>query len=245
MKSIKKSLFNFYKAQNGAYNYKHFELNNPGNFKSRNCFYYYKCIFIHIPKTAGKSISQTLFGNFAGGHTQVGGYLNIFGASTFNKYYKFAFVRNPWDRIFSAFNHYVNGASKFPTDNNWEVEYLFYQDHLSHLKSFEEFVMDWLNEERVLNSAIHFIPQHLMITLPENRDNILVDFLGRFENIDEDYKKICNKLNIPEKELEHINISNTNNQPFFQMYTKEMIDKIAVLYAKDIELFQYSFPAII
>lgn len=242
MERIKKTLSHFFKASIAANNYKRFEMNHPGNYKSRNCFYYYKCIFVHIPKTGGKSISQTLFGNYAGGHTQIGGYLKIFGAATFKKYYKFAFVRNPWGRLYSAYNYYFKGAENYSNDKSWEVEYLYFKEHLSHLKNFEQFVMEWLDEEKILNSNIHFIPQHIMITLPEDRDKIVVDFLGRFENIDEDFKKVCTKLNMPLLELKHINISNTDNIPFTQFYTVEMIKKVAKLYAKDIAMFQYTFP---
>lgn len=69
-----------------------------------------KCIFVHIPKTAGISISRSIFGNLGGGHTKIRDYELIFSAKDFNNYFKFTFVRNPWDRIFSAYRFLKNGG---------------------------------------------------------------------------------------------------------------------------------------
>lgn len=240
--SLKKNLGHFYKSRIAAYEYAQHEINHPGDYESRNCFDYYKCIFVHIPKTGGKSISKTLFGNFGGGHVKVGAYIKIFGERTFNRYYKFTFVRNPWDRLYSAYNYYIKGTNEYAKDERWRVEYLFYKEHLSHLRSFEQFVMEWLDEEKTSGLCIHFIPQHHMVTTLENRDQIRVDFIGRFENIEEDFRSLCMKLKRPTLQLQRINITNLAKDAFNTVYTKEMIDKVARVYAKDIELFNYSFP---
>ena len=78
----------------------------------------YRCIFVHIPKAAGMSICRSLFGNLAGGHATLSDYQIIFPRLEFESYFKFTFVRNPWDRVFSAYNFLKKGgATEF--DRQW------------------------------------------------------------------------------------------------------------------------------
>lgn len=72
----------------------------------------YRCIFVHIPKAAGISMSRALFGNFAGNHKSVETYQRIFSKKEFNSYFKFTFVRNPWDRLFSAYIYLKRGGDE-------------------------------------------------------------------------------------------------------------------------------------
>lgn len=214
--------------------YKKHELNNPGDYSSTNCFDYYKCIFIHIPKTAGLSMSKTLFGNYAGTHHEITYYLNKFGRKTVNNYFKFTFVRNPWDRLFSAFNYLKNGGIN-------EIDAKFSSDHLSSISNFEEFVLNWLNEDTIL-IYWHFIPQYRFITTAKNRDLIMVDFVGRFENLNEDFNSVCKILNFQNARLLKLNESERNSDKSYkEFYTKEMIDKVSELYKLDIALFNYTF----
>ena len=62
----------------------------------------YRCIFVHIPKAAGMSVCRSLFGNLAGGHATLADYQIIFARAEFERYFKFTFVRNPWDRFVSG-----------------------------------------------------------------------------------------------------------------------------------------------
>ena len=55
-----------------------------------------KCVFFHIPKTAGISISNALFGDVKWGHRSVNFYKSYYGEKVFNSLYKFCFVRNPY-----------------------------------------------------------------------------------------------------------------------------------------------------
>ena len=54
-----------------------------------------QCIFVHIPKCAGVSIASSLFGNLGGGHATLSEYRLVFDCREFNRYFKFAVVRNP------------------------------------------------------------------------------------------------------------------------------------------------------
>jgi hypothetical protein len=231
--TLKSEYFEHKRRSDSARHYKNFEMNNPGDYVSTHCFDYYKCIFIHIPKTAGISISKTLFGNLSGSHWGITHYTGVFGKRTIDEYFKFAFVRNPWDRLYSAYNFLKNGGI---TENDTR----FTKENLSGVNSFEEFILEWLNEGSLI-VYWHFVPQHYFITSKKNRDKILVDFVGKFENIEEDFQKVCRQLKLQNKHLLHINDNGRPGGSYRNAYTQKMIDKVADLYKKDIDLFNYSF----
>src|SRR5690606_6994134 len=94
-----------------------------------------RCIFIHIPKTGGVSVSKALFGNLGGGHNTVRDYKVIFGPLTFARYFSFTFVRNPFSRLYSAFSFLKKGGF-----NNRDLEWS--QDNIGNVNTFEQFVME-------------------------------------------------------------------------------------------------------
>src|SRR5215472_5491948 len=71
----------------------------------------YRCIFIHIPKTGGKSI-QGFFGVAWQNHKDLARYAQELEPDIFEGYYKFAVVRNPWDRIVSDYNYQKKKSSQ-------------------------------------------------------------------------------------------------------------------------------------
>jgi hypothetical protein len=220
------------RKKKSAFIFKKRELNNPGNYYSKHCFDFYKCIFIHIPKTAGVSISKSLFGNYTD-HANIDWYLENYHRNTVKNYFKFAFVRNPWDRLYSAYSFLKRGGM-YPVDAN------FYEKNLSHLSSFEEFIMDWL-DDRTMESFPHFIPQYKFLTSKSDQNLLLMNFIGRFENIEKDFQYVCRILHFKKKELLKENITDGISEKYFEMYSNEMKRKVQELYEKDIEFFKYSF----
>lgn len=220
------------KKQSADY-YKKNEINNPGDYFSKNCFDYYKCIFIHIPKSAGISINKSLFGNLGGGHASIDWYIRKYGASTVKQYFKFTFVRNPWDRLYSAFYFLQQGGIN-------EEDKAFYNNHLKHISTFELFVMEWLTPEK-LQAYWHFMPQYQFITAKQNREKILVDFVGRYERLEDDFAYLAKKLNLQNKNLLKVNSSQGKKNNYREAYTNEMVEKVSILYAEDIKFFNYHF----
>ncbi|HTL74630.1 MAG TPA: sulfotransferase family 2 domain-containing protein, partial [bacterium] len=86
------------------FNFQHFR---PAKFaalqKKRWAFDQHRCIFVHVPKCAGISLVKSLFGDFDCGHTNLRRYQIMFAPAEFNGYFKFTIVRNPFDRVVSAF----------------------------------------------------------------------------------------------------------------------------------------------
>jgi len=205
------------------------EKNNPGSYYSLNAFYHYNCIFVHIPKTGGVSVSKSLFGNLAGGHKKIKDYEKKTGKILVRNFYKFTFVRNPWDRLLSSYTFLKKGG--YGTKDE-----LWFKQNL-HGTTFESFVLNWLNKESMYEK-IHFHPQLSFITNKQNK--IVVDYIARFENIAEEYDFIKDKLGI-EHPLLHLNKTNQKKKNYKDHYTKQMREKVHFLYSDDINSFNYTF----
>lgn len=189
----------------------------------------HKCIFIHITKTAGTSVALGLFG-YLPYHYQAWQYRGFYGRKTYKEYFKFAFVRNPWDRLYSAFC-YLKGGGWNDEDRIWA------ESNLQGIDDFNEFVLGWLNSER-LKAHIHFWPQHEFIC---NRSGEpMIDYLAYFETISDDYQVVSSKISTS-KELVHKNASKRFG--YKDIYIPESIEKVASLYSKDIALFGYEFDS--
>ncbi len=197
------------------------------------CFDATKSIFVHIPKAGGISIIKSLYGDQAGGfgHPTYMRFLKLYGKKRFDAYYKFTFVRNPWDRLYSAYSFLKKGGM-----NHQDQQ--FSEEVMAQVNSFEDFVMQWLTPERV-NSWVHFVPQYTYIT--NEKGDLVVDFVGRFETFEIDFKTIREQIGVKQP-LIHLNKTmNKKALSYKDIYTCEMKAKVETLYKKDIELFNYSY----
>ncbi len=181
-----------------------------------------KCVFFHIPKTAGISISNSLFGDIKWGHRSVNFYKSHYGEKVFNSLYKFCFVRNPYDRLFSAYTFLKEGGV-----NNQDLE--FSNSYLEEFASFDEFVLKGLEKEEIMN-WVHFKPQYTFVC--DENDNIVMDFIGKMENLKADFNTVCKHLNI-ESELQKLNMSSAKKNEF----SEEVKAMIKLKYQKDFNLF--------
>lgn len=189
-----------------------------------------KCIFIHITKTAGTSVAKSLFG-YLPYHYKAIDYRVIYGRKTFEQYFKFAFVRNPWDRLYSAFRYLKTGGWNHE-DKEWSKK------NLSTFDNFTDFVKQWLNKDNI-QQHLHFIPQHQFIC--DGKGNIIIDYLAYFETINDDFHKIAERLNI-NASIGHHNASPPDS--YKEAYTEETRKIVANIYEKDIALFGYKFDGI-
>lgn len=187
-----------------------------------------RAIFVHIPKCAGVSVSRTLFGNLGGGHTTLNQYLNVFEPRRIVEYFKFTFVRNPWDRLVSAYFFLKHGGFG-EKDAQW------FQRELSGFGDFDQFVRQWLNEENIWKWH-HFRPQYHYMR--ESRGKVTLDFVGLFENIDADFEVISQAIGV-DRCLPHANQSAHGS--YMDHYTDETRAIVARVYREDIESLGYSF----
>lgn len=191
----------------------------------------HRCIFVHVPKCAGIAVAQSLFGNHGGHHMGIRQYQLAFTEAEFSNFFKFTFVRNPWDRLYSAYR-YLEAGGRHIIAKEW------FDRELRQFGSFREFVLRWLNEQSV-NSYLHFVPQHRFLVDCRNRQ--CLDFVGRFEHLERDFAHVCRQLGI-ERKLEVRNVTKGSAVPSYRdAYDQESTDIVARIYRRDIELFGYEF----
>lgn len=193
----------------------------------RDYFDEHQCVFVHVPKVAGTSMKNTLFPGGGGpGHKPAMEYF-LDNPDKFQRYFVFAFVRNPYDRLVSAYNYLMQGGKGGEDDRNFRDTYLV------EYKDFTDFVKRGLRKSEII-TYWHLVPQYLYLV---NYDGeVIVDFIGSFENINEDFNKVAKRLNM-DVELPHKNKSVRND---YRSYYTEETQKIAYeVYKRDFELFGY------
>jgi len=136
--------------------------------------------------------------------------------------FKFAFVRNPWDRLVSCW------ADKVVKKN-----YFSLQDNVyGKVIEFEGFV-EYISELNLNTCDIHLRLQSHLIDLNH------LDYLGRFETFSDDFGVVCDHLSIPFEGLVHKNKSDRTKYTDF--YDSRLRSKVEKMYEKDIRMFGYSF----
>ncbi|WP_251978008.1 sulfotransferase family 2 domain-containing protein [Salinicola avicenniae] len=190
-----------------------------------------KVIFVHVPKTAGNSIFQALFGVPAHGHDEAMKYRR-YDAAKFDEYYKFGFVRHPLDRLVSAFVYLQKGGIG-------RYDAAFRDKYLSRVENFEQFLKLMARDKRYRRKVmqwIHFRPQ--VAFLCDAQGQPAVDFVGRYENIEQDYQRIAADLELGEVSPLQV-VNRTERQDFRQYYNDELEAIAGDLYADDLRTFGY------
>jgi chondroitin 4-sulfotransferase 11 len=186
------------------------------------------CIFIHIQKTAGKSIRQALGLKKSAKHKFAQQRRDECSVDEWNNTFKFTFVRNPWDRLISCYMYRTQGGNGTVEDR--ERARLYPDNFTEFCDNIDAFIS--------LPNESMFIPQYRWIS--DEKDNLLVDFVGKVENIEADFQHVCNELGIKRHvKLPHINKSVHGD--YREYYNKNTQLIIAKVYEKDIERFGYTF----
>ena len=134
-----------------------------------------------------------------------------------SKLFKFTIARNPWERMVSSF-HYLQQELR----------------RINKQVKFQEFVKTKFRKKGVSCDS-HFEYQYPKFYFD---GEIFVDFIGRLERIEDDWKYIASKIDC-DPMLPHENKSRHN--PYQEYYDNECIEIIGDIYQKDIELLGYKF----
>ncbi len=202
----------------------------------------HRFIFAAVPKTGTHSVRQALREQLGDGDVeQVGLFVNkrfpwedlaaiqhghlslrqvrpYLGADAFGGYFKFAFVRNPFDRFVSYCAFMLRGGDVFqqrPRD------------------AMRQFLFGAPPEHHVL-----FQPQASLL-MDEDGKTLLADAVGRVEDMQGSYDAICARIGIPSRPLDRVNGSSHGD--YRRYYDQALLDGVAARYAQDLELFGYSF----
>lgn len=196
----------------------------------------YKFIFIHIQKTAGTSITNALYSieeteNLHHSHSM----LNSIDINKFKEYFKFCFVRNPFDRLLSWYNMIL----KKGIHNDWSKYILENSTNFSEFLELTDIIIE--KNPLELQSTVDYpksISFNQLDYITDKLGNIQCDFIGRFENINNDFNILSQMLNI-KLELNHLNKFEHNH--YRNYYNQTDIEKVSKLYQRDIEYFNYTF----
>jgi hypothetical protein len=204
-------------------------------------------VFVWVPKCAGTSLWRTIVGcdrPFFRSPQDVQDLFPQRGTVTFGhqsytqlvdkglvsrdfdqRAFKFAFVRNPFDRTVSLF-HYLKTTR-----------------HLHENTSFRTFC--YLIRDRAFRSVGLF--NHLGLSqcspqsdwLVDSQGKLFVEFIGRFETMQEDYERLMRRLGLPAASLTHLN--KTKRERYIDYYDDECREIVATCYRDDLERFDYQF----
>jgi hypothetical protein len=131
-------------------------------------------------------------------------------------YFTFGFVRNPWSWQVSLYFFMLQN------EDHW------FHDDVKSMDGFEEYIEWRVREGRVLQSSFFY----------DEDGEAIVDYIGRLENIRDDFQQICERVGV-DATLPHKNkSSHADYREYYSDYTRNLI---ADHFAEDIDRFGYSF----
>lgn len=151
------------------------------------------------------------------GHIRWGEIRAAVSPETWAGYFKFAVVRNPWERFVSYCAFMTRETARFAADPRGTMAAVL--DSPEH------------------HQRIIFRPQHEFIC--DGDGQIMVDFVGRHEAMQGSYDTVCARLGLPAATLERVNES--KHGPWRDYYDDALKARVARVYARDIEIFSYAF----
>jgi hypothetical protein len=154
-------------------------------------------VFVHIPRTAGTSV-ETALAPYARGEIDFTAHQNtvldhkhataaelreLVGAATWRRYFTFSIVRDPWARMHSDYYFFRDVAPQLRRGfNPMEL-------HLTDMAAVHTF-----------DGWLHACADQLDISqsnyLTDAHGALLVDHVARFEDITEDFARICQRLGV-------------------------------------------------
>lgn len=150
--------------------------------------------------------------------------LKMYAPKEFDDYFKFCFVRNP----------YSHAVSKY--------KYILSENKKMKIISFYEFLSR-------CNDGMRPDPEKIVPVLTTNwpfytiDDRIVVDYIGRYENLYSDMKNICSYLGVPfyKKNFPWAKKGAYNNSDYRNWYTESEKRLVKSIYNKEIVYFNYDF----
>lgn len=193
-------------------------------------------IFIHIYKCGGMTLRKVLEDKlcaveFQHSHAtaqEIKSYCYATeGRFFWHTAYKFSIVRNPFDWVVSLYEFIRGNSNHVNYDEVKDMDFeQFCQWNVDCVRNKKQ------NPNGTFNTQTEF--------LYDVNGNLLVDFVGRMENYEEDVRVIMNKLNIPEREIPRVNAS--KREPDYRTYYNERSKAIiADGFYHDLVNFNYTF----
>jgi hypothetical protein len=210
----------------------------------------YKFLFVHIAKTGGTSIRTALksyawrdpyripqflcsrvssltrhrLGCKFPRHAKAIAAYEMLPRELFRRLFKFAFVRNPWDLQVSSYHHIKRERPHLLTGIN-------------DYESFLQWKLDPNREyDYIIDTSIELQSDYII----DLDDNIIVDYIGRYERLQNDFYDICKHIGISAPKLPHKRRAK-DRTAYREYYTDNTAQLVAEHFKRDIEIFKYSF----
>lgn len=195
--------------------------------------------------TEEEIVAETSYVNFhkylrrTGVHMLKSSFENRLRKGQYKNYYRFSFVRNPWDRLVSCYESKVIKKRKNPVllllknKTNPFIRGMPFSDFIRMVCAIPD-------EE----SNVHFALQSRILGSSKGSAyEYIVDYIGRYERISEDFESVMSHIapgrNIS---LKHWNISETRGlRDYRKYYDDRLAEIVRVKYSEDITRFGYSF----
>lgn len=206
-----------------------------------------KFIFIHVQKTAGISMEQVLQEKFPGTvawygrHGRVVDGLGDMSPEVWREHFTFAFVRNPWDRMVSWYNMIERAQKKMSfwkrlkkkpfRSDLWNYAIANSTDFESFLENCRATIFDLGCNKNFSFNQVDY--------LADKDGNMMVDFVGRFENLAADTDYVFRMLGLSDTSLPKLN--HNHHAHYSSWYNDKTRQLVAERFARDIALFGYEF----
>lgn len=203
----------------------------------------HRFIFLAVPKTGSQSVRAVLRKHLGAedweqadwrtrkrlpipelaavghGHLSVRDVAGLLDESVWSGYFKFAFVRNPWDRFVSSAYHDYGRGSLFAARPRAVMRLLLQRD--------------------ATMEGLFFRPQSSFLIAAD--EAVAVDFVGRFETLGEDFAEVCRRIGLKASALPRLNPSGHGDWQAY--YDDDLRTRVAERYERDIQAFDYRFCA--
>ncbi|MBV0892856.1 sulfotransferase family protein [Paracoccus sp. Z118] len=213
-------------------------------------------MFIHIPKAAGTTVTHTLsqltryrdheiggtrlgdaaeeyFEKWFGlrKHSRAQTVMDVMGQEEYMRYFRFAFVRNPYTRLASAY-YFIKSWRELPEH---------FRGQLEKIPDFDSFLRSdlWTSSNSERGPDGIFRPQAHWLFSPEAKSELLVDFIGKTEHLTSDLATILDRIGagvVPQ------NLSRINPSPPYLLpseWEPEIVARVQSEYRRDFEAFDY------
>jgi len=226
----------------------------------------YKFIFIAIPRTGSFAVREALspFSQIRGTadnpfyyHMTAAELKTLFARRgwDFGAYFKFSFVRNPWTRLLSQYRVIQKkNYWKFPVRQDYGFsewcfkspgEYrrlvcspaVFFNRHFRRGTDRGHYESQIRHLENLWKDQTHWV-------FDQNGQS-LVDYTGRYENLQEDFDQVCRRIGVSPRRLEHFDIAGEvpsagRDLEFHQSFNEDLPAHLDLLFKRDMENFGYS-----